>query len=581
MKLKFLICLLFCYASIVPILGQDKKMQAVREAENNRIKVIENISPSVVCIFGIPMTGGGSGVLINSEGYAITNFHVVQGVGLKGQGGISDGKLYPLEVLGIDPGGDVSIVKLSGKDKFVSASLGDSDKVRVGDFAMALGNPFLLAEDFTPTITFGVVSGIKRYQGNENGRFLIYGNCIQIDSSINPGNSGGPLFNDQGLVVGINGRGSFEERGRVNVGLGYAISMEQILNFIPDLLATKVCMHGTLDAIFKDHREGVNCSSINVSSDLAKAGVGLGDKLIEFDTIPITSANQFTNIISTYPANWPVNLKVKRGQEIISVWVRLKPLPYSDQGHEEDQKEKKPDEKKNSAPQSVDWGVPGAIRSDEINQREALRLINEFKKIANPLDKKIKSIKFEGKIFVENKIIESFLFTYLSKDKQELLITPIDSKITKYNLNCSTNTITSGSQESKTEDFKLLFEKISFLYGYSMLLMAGKDDFSTLVLTGSDKANQRRAYKLKLNENNKNYWNIWLNVVDDNKKFNSRLLKISYSSDSFESEYGDNSAKEQIFDDCLFPSEINLVYGLNEKLIRQLKIDSITLEVNK
>lgn len=581
MKVNFGFILFALLIPIMPIFGQDKKLQAVREAENIRIKVIENISPSVVCIFGIPIAGGGSGVLINDEGYALTNFHVVQGVGLKGQGGISDGKLYPLEVLGIDPGGDVSIVKLSGKEKFVPAPLGDSDSVRVGDFAMALGNPFLLAEDFTPTITFGVVSGVKRYQGSESGRFLIYGNCIQIDSSINPGNSGGPLFNEKGLVIGINGRGSFEERGRVNVGLGYAISMEQILNFIPDLLATKVCMHGTLDAVFKDHREGVNCSSINVGSDLAKAGVNLGDKLIEFDAIPITSANQFTNIISTYPANWPVNLKVKRGQEIISVWVRLKPLPYSDQRHEEEQKEKKPEGKNITPPNSVDWGEPGEIRSKEINQREALRIIKEFKRKSNPLDKKIKSIKFEGKIIVEKKIIENFTFTFLNKEKQELQITSNDSKVDKYVLNCSTNSITSGSQDSKGEDFKLLFEKISFLYGYSMLLMSVKEDFSTLLLAGSDKANQRRAYKLKLNENNKNYWNFWLNVVDDDKKFNPRMLKISYSSDSFDSEYGDNAVQYQSFEDCIFPNEINLVYGLNEKVIRQLKIDSITMEKDK
>ena len=112
---------------------------------------------------------------------------------------------------------------------------------------MAMGNPFLLAEDQRPTVTLGVVSGIHRYQGGSKN-LLVYGDCIQTDSSINPGNSGGPLFNLQGEVVGINGRGSFEERGRVNVGLGYAISVNQIKKFIPDLLATKVSLHGTLDA---------------------------------------------------------------------------------------------------------------------------------------------------------------------------------------------------------------------------------------------------------------------------------------------------------------------------------------------
>lgn len=599
MNLK-LICFIFAMNFFfLTIYSQENLLKSVRLAEEKRIKVIENISPTVVCIFGIPMAGGGSGVLFNNEGYALTNFHVVNSVGLKGLGGISDGKLYPLEVLGIDPGGDVSIVRLSGKESFQSALMGNSDTVKVGDFAMALGNPFILAEDFTPTITFGVVSGIKRYQEGQ-GRTLVYGNCIQIDSSINPGNSGGPLFSEEGFVIGINGRGSFEERGRVNVGLGYAISMEQILNFIPDLLATKLCMHGTLDAIFKDHRDGVNCSSINMSSDLAKAGMQLGDKLIEFDFIPIATANQFTNIITTYPAGWPVNIKFKQSDEIKSVWVRLKALPYDIQkqvveegDNKKDGKEKKPDEKKpeeklpeGKKPEEfkhveekrVSWGEPGEIRDKEINQREALRVFKDFQKISNPTGKKFKSIKFEGKFVIDNKETEDFEFTFFSKEKQELKIKGEDSSIANYSLNCFDNKILMAIKENKQDDFKILFEKISFLYGYSMMLNAQKSDFTEMILVGSDKANKRRAYKLKLIENSKNYWNLWLNVVDDEKRFYSQILKLSYSHDRFESDYGDIAQNFQTHHGCIFPAEINLVYGLNEKQIRQIKINKITLE---
>ena len=88
---------------------------------------------------------------------------------------------------------------------------------------MAMGNPFLLATDFTPTVTFGLVSGVHRYQYPEGKGLLEYTDCIQIDTSINPGNSGGPLFNMNGELIGINGRGSFDKRGRVNSGVGYAI----------------------------------------------------------------------------------------------------------------------------------------------------------------------------------------------------------------------------------------------------------------------------------------------------------------------------------------------------------------------
>ena len=107
-----------------------------------------------------------------------------------------------------------------------------------------MGNPFLLATDFTPTVTFGLVSGVHRYQ-YPAGTLLEYTDCIQIDTSINPGNSGGPLFNMKGELIGINGRGSFEKRGRVNSGVGYAISINQIKNFLGHLHAGLDTDHAT------------------------------------------------------------------------------------------------------------------------------------------------------------------------------------------------------------------------------------------------------------------------------------------------------------------------------------------------
>src|SRR5262249_20547032 len=178
-----------------------------------------------VCIFPEgSRSGGGSGVVIDSQGYGLTNFHVVRPLlaERRGEGGLSDGKTYPLEVLGIDPGGDVAMFKIKNDKPFYPAPLGDSDTLRVGDWTLAMGNPFLLAEDFRPTVTCGFVSGLHRYQRGE-GRALVYTDCIQVDTSINPGNSGGPLFDLRGDLVGINGRISVAERGRVNVGLGYAI----------------------------------------------------------------------------------------------------------------------------------------------------------------------------------------------------------------------------------------------------------------------------------------------------------------------------------------------------------------------
>ena len=110
-----------------------------------------------------------------------------------------------------------------------------------------MGNPFLLATDFTPTVTFGLISGVHRYQ-YPSGTLLEYTDCIQIDTSINPGNSGGPLFNMDGELIGINGRGSFEKRGRVNSGVGYAISINQIKNFLGQLKAGLDTDHASLGA---------------------------------------------------------------------------------------------------------------------------------------------------------------------------------------------------------------------------------------------------------------------------------------------------------------------------------------------
>ncbi len=306
------------------------ELALIKAAEAARIAAIDRVYGAVVCVYGNNRQGGGSGVLFDPSGLALTNHHVVAAAGTEGWGGLADGKLYRWKMIGTDPGGDVAIIQLSGRDEFPFAPLGDSDTVRVGDWAMAMGNPFVLAEDQKPTVTLGIVSGVERYQEGAGQNMLVYGNCIQVDSSINPGNSGGPLFNMRGELLGINGRGSFQERGRVNVGLGYAISVNQIKLFLPDLLATKVAQHGTLDALFGERNGQVVCHTINLDAPVATAGLALGDRLISFEGYPITSTHQFTNLISTLPAEWPAELVVQSegsGERKV-IHSRLLPLPY-------------------------------------------------------------------------------------------------------------------------------------------------------------------------------------------------------------------------------------------------------------
>lgn len=214
---------LFALALLLPLMAgtqvEAAVAPAVREAQAERVALIERIAPAVVAIFAHGGQGGGSGVLVTADGYAVTNFHVVQGLGGFMKCGLNDGKVYDAVLVGIDPTGDVALIRLLGREDFPHATIGNSDTVRVGDWAYALGNPFLLATDFQPTVTYGMVSGVHRYQ-YPAGTFLEYTDCIQVDTSINPGNSGGPLFNEAGELIGINGRISVEKRGRVNVGAG-------------------------------------------------------------------------------------------------------------------------------------------------------------------------------------------------------------------------------------------------------------------------------------------------------------------------------------------------------------------------
>jgi serine protease Do len=296
----------------------------VSKAEQRRVDVLKKISPAVVAIFGNGGQGGGSGVVISADGYALSNFHVTSGSGDFMKCGLNDGVLYDAVIVGIDPTGDVALIKLLGRDDFPFATIGDSNKVQVGDWAYAIGNPFLLATDFHPTVTYGIVSGVHRYQ-YPAGSFLEYADCIQVDSSINPGNSGGPLFNDDGELVGINGRGSFEKRGRVNSGAGYAISINQIMHFLDHLRSGRIVDHATLGATVTSDGDGrVVVASVLESSEAYRRGLRLDDEIVSFAGRNIRSVNQFKNVLGIYPKGWRLPLTYRREELKYSIQARLR-----------------------------------------------------------------------------------------------------------------------------------------------------------------------------------------------------------------------------------------------------------------
>ena len=331
--LQFAICILQLLAQSTS--AADTPNPAVLAAESDRIETIKRISKPTIAIFDSNGQGGGSGVIISADGYALTNFHVAAPTGPAMKVGLADGRLVDAVIVGVDPGGDVALIKLlspsesageaSGaqKSEFPIAELGDSDSVRVGDWAYVAGNPFLLADDFQPTITYGIISGVHRYQ-YPAGTLLEYADCLQTDAAINPGNSGGPLFDSAGRLIGINGRGSFEKRGRVNVGVGYAISINQIKRFLGLLHSGRVVDHASLGATVATGRDGrVVVDDILEDSDAFRRGLRYDDEIVRFGVREIHTVNEFKNALGTYPGGWRVPITFRRDGQEIERRVRL------------------------------------------------------------------------------------------------------------------------------------------------------------------------------------------------------------------------------------------------------------------
>jgi len=185
-------------------------LEGIREIQKKLLAVCERVKPAYVFF------GNGSGVCISADGWVLTNFHVSgdrngQTVRMTG------GKRYTADVVGFDPNGDIALCKIKDARELPFCELGDSDQLQVGQYVIAVGNPFLLGSgSWEPSIAFGIVSALHRYMDNPG-----YFDAIQTDAQINPGNSGGPLITLDGKVVGINGRIDIKRfMNRVNTGIG-------------------------------------------------------------------------------------------------------------------------------------------------------------------------------------------------------------------------------------------------------------------------------------------------------------------------------------------------------------------------
>lgn len=297
--------------------------RAVLAAQKQRAAVMSRAAEATVAVFGLDGGGGGSGVIVTPDGYALTNYHVSSACGDHMRCGLNDGQVYDAVIVGVDATGDLSLIQLLGRDDFPTAPLADSNQVRVGQWCFAAGNPFVLATNLQPSISLGIVSGVNRYQ-YPAGTLLEYADCIQTDAAINPGNSGGPLFNMAGEVIGINGRCSFEKRGRVNVGVGYAISANQVKYFFGMLKSGRLVDHATLGATVSTDESGKTLvTNILSSSDAYRRGLRYGDEVLALADREVRNTNMFKNILGTLPRDWRVPLQVRRNGKQLDLLVRL------------------------------------------------------------------------------------------------------------------------------------------------------------------------------------------------------------------------------------------------------------------
>ena len=368
----------------------------VLAAQQKRIEVMRTASAATISVFGLEGGGGGSGVVIAPDGYALTNYHVSSAAGDHMRCSLNDGKVYDAVIVGIDAVGDLSLIKLLGREDFPTAPLADSNLVRVGQWCFAAGNPFVLASNRQPSVSLGMVSGVNRYQ-YPAGTLLEYADCIQTDAAINPGNSGGPLFNMAGEVIGINGRCSFEKRGRINVGVGYAISSNQCKYFVDTLMSGRLVDHATLGATVSTDESGkILVSNILPSSDAYRRGLRVGDEVLSFADREVRTTNMFKNILGTLPKEWRVPIEVRRDGKKQSFLVRLEgvhsekqlidlvspersPIPQPRRGKESPEKTKEASDRNDASEEPV----PDELRSWAPNISEVKKQLEKRKGFAN------------------------------------------------------------------------------------------------------------------------------------------------------------------------------------------------------
>ncbi len=264
----------------------------------------------------------GSGFIIDEEGYILTNNHVVEKTDeIKVK--LANEKEYSAEIVGRDPQTDLALIRITSDEPLRPLPLGDSEALEVGEWVVAIGNPFGL----THTVTAGIVSAKYRKIGAGS-----YENFIQTDAPINPGNSGGPLLNTSGEVVGINT--AIFSRGGGSVGIGFAIPINMARELLPQLKRGKV-VRGWLGVMIQkitpelqeklglSETRGALVADVTGGSPADKAGIQRGDVIVSFDGQPIKEMGELPFIVASTPVGKRVTVEVIRKGRTESLTVNV------------------------------------------------------------------------------------------------------------------------------------------------------------------------------------------------------------------------------------------------------------------
>jgi len=271
--------------------------------------------------------GAGSGVIISKDGYILTNNHVVEGA-KELTVTLADKGEFKAQVIGRDPKTDIAIVKIDAGKNLPAASIGDSDQIKVGDWVLAIGNPFGLSH----TVTSGIVSAKGRVIGAGP-----YDDFIQTDASINPGNSGGPLFNMKGEVIGINT--AIIPDGQ---GIGFAIPVNTAKSLIPQLEADGEVTRGYLGvniqsinpdlskALKMEQSKGTLVAEVVPGGPADKAGIKAGDVIVSFDSKPVRDSHDLPAMVAATAIGREVPITLVRNGKKIEIAAVIAKLESGD-----------------------------------------------------------------------------------------------------------------------------------------------------------------------------------------------------------------------------------------------------------